>query len=210
MKTFQKKGPDYESESFSENESDYEYSSSDELNVKPKSKLKKSKTRDFSKENKEKPSMGKKQFANEKSGKNKINTKTDKSNNKKQLSKTNSKNENSDSDYNEESIDIEFDSDDQDFDERQIKKRKLSINKSSNVDEEFSDVERDIRQALKEQAKKPLVESMLHKISWFRVILDEAHVIKDRSTSTAKAVFNLISLFKWCLTGNFIISILCL
>ena len=33
-------------------------------------------------------------------------------------------------------------------------------------------------------------------------MLDEAHMIKDRSTSTAKAVFALTSLFKWCLTGT--------
>lgn len=39
-------------------------------------------------------------------------------------------------------------------------------------------------------------------VSWFRIILDEAHLIKDRSTSTAKAVFNLVSLNKWCLTGT--------
>ena len=39
-------------------------------------------------------------------------------------------------------------------------------------------------------------------VSWFRIILDEAHMIKDRSTSTAKAVFNLVSLNKWCLSGT--------
>jgi len=39
-------------------------------------------------------------------------------------------------------------------------------------------------------------------LSWFRIILDEAHYIKTRSTSTAKAVFALTSLNKWCLTGT--------
>lgn len=33
-------------------------------------------------------------------------------------------------------------------------------------------------------------------------MLDEAHFIKDRSTSTAKAVFALTSLYRWCLTGT--------
>lgn len=47
-----------------------------------------------------------------------------------------------------------------------------------------------------------LLQSILHMVSWFRVILDEAHMIKDRSTSTAKAVFNLNSLNKWCLSGT--------
>jgi len=32
--------------------------------------------------------------------------------------------------------------------------------------------------------------------------LDEAHSIKDRSTSTAKAVFALNSKYKLCLTGT--------
>ena len=39
-------------------------------------------------------------------------------------------------------------------------------------------------------------------LSWFRIILDEAHFIKTRSTSTAKSVFALTSLNKWCLTGT--------
>eukprot|EP01032_Pedospumella_encystans_P019528 gene19528-22199_t len=71
-----------------------------------------------------------------------------------------------------------------------------------------SEVERDIQQALLEAAaaqrrsKQGAAVSVLHLVSWFRIILDEAHLIKDRSTSTAKAVFNLTSLNKWCLTGT--------
>jgi hypothetical protein len=45
-------------------------------------------------------------------------------------------------------------------------------------------------------------QELLPQLSWFRVILDEAHYIKTRSTSTAKAVFALVSLHKWCLTGT--------
>ena len=45
-------------------------------------------------------------------------------------------------------------------------------------------------------------KSKLHGLSWFRVILDEAHMIKDRSSKTAHAVFNLVSVYKWCLTGT--------
>ena len=41
-----------------------------------------------------------------------------------------------------------------------------------------------------------------HTQAEIRVILDEAHVIKDRSTSTAKAVFYIESKYKWCLTGT--------
>ncbi|CAM9481009.1 unnamed protein product [Ascophyllum nodosum] len=50
--------------------------------------------------------------------------------------------------------------------------------------------------------KKDANPGVLQEISWQRIMLDEAHMIKDRSTSTAKAVFALTSLFKWCLTGT--------
>lgn len=74
--------------------------------------------------------------------------------------------------------------------------------------DEDSEVERDIQEAIAEAAralaksKAQPPKSILHMLSWFRIILDEAHLIKDRSTSTAKAVFNLVSLNKWCLTGT--------
>ncbi len=44
--------------------------------------------------------------------------------------------------------------------------------------------------------------SVLQEVSWFRIVLDESHYIKDRSSSTAKAVFRLTSLNKLCLTGT--------
>ncbi|KAI9264597.1 SNF2 family N-terminal domain-containing protein [Helicostylum pulchrum] len=45
-------------------------------------------------------------------------------------------------------------------------------------------------------------KSILHKIQWHRVILDEAHNIKDRSSNTARAAFNLNGKYKWSLTGT--------
>jgi DNA repair protein RAD16 len=44
--------------------------------------------------------------------------------------------------------------------------------------------------------------SMLHSIRWRRIILDEAHCIKDRRTATAKAVFALHSRYRWGLSGT--------
>lgn len=44
--------------------------------------------------------------------------------------------------------------------------------------------------------------SPLHTIKWHRIILDEAHNIKERSTNTSKAAFALNSSFKWCLSGT--------
>ncbi|GAA5886543.1 hypothetical protein JCM5296_005323 [Sporobolomyces johnsonii] len=45
-------------------------------------------------------------------------------------------------------------------------------------------------------------DSILHKVKWHRVILDEAHNIKDRQSNTAKAAYALRAHFRWCLTGT--------
>ncbi|EPS43083.1 hypothetical protein H072_2881 [Dactylellina haptotyla CBS 200.50] len=44
--------------------------------------------------------------------------------------------------------------------------------------------------------------SVLHAVQWHRVVLDEAHNIKDRSCNTARAVFNLKTKYKLCLSGT--------
>ncbi|KIM60819.1 hypothetical protein SCLCIDRAFT_123408 [Scleroderma citrinum Foug A] len=45
-------------------------------------------------------------------------------------------------------------------------------------------------------------KSPLHQLKWNRIILDEAHNIKERATNTAKACFELRSKYKWCLSGT--------
>ncbi|GAA5877102.1 hypothetical protein JCM16303_006167 [Sporobolomyces ruberrimus] len=42
----------------------------------------------------------------------------------------------------------------------------------------------------------------LLKMSWYRVILDEAQNIRNRQTKMSRAVAGLDSLFRWCLTGT--------
>ncbi len=43
---------------------------------------------------------------------------------------------------------------------------------------------------------------MLHCVRWRRIILDEAHCIKDRRSSTAHAVFALPAKYRWALSGT--------
>ncbi|KAI1084115.1 SNF2 family N-terminal domain-containing protein [Whalleya microplaca] len=45
-------------------------------------------------------------------------------------------------------------------------------------------------------------KSAVHQIKFHRVILDEAHCIKTRTTMTAKACFALKVEYRWCLTGT--------
>jgi len=45
-------------------------------------------------------------------------------------------------------------------------------------------------------------DSVLHAIKYHRVILDEAHSIKQRTTGVARACFALKADYKWCLSGT--------
>lgn len=45
-------------------------------------------------------------------------------------------------------------------------------------------------------------KSVIHSVDFHRIILDEAHSIKTRTTMTAKACFALKTSYRWCLTGT--------
>ncbi|KAF8629639.1 hypothetical protein AX15_003370 [Amanita polypyramis BW_CC] len=45
-------------------------------------------------------------------------------------------------------------------------------------------------------------KSPVHQVKWHRIILDEAHNIKERATNTAKATFELEGNYRWCLSGT--------
>lgn len=47
-----------------------------------------------------------------------------------------------------------------------------------------------------------LSDSTLHNVKWHRIVLDEAHKIKGRTTNVAKSVYALNSEMKWCLSGT--------
>ena len=42
-------------------------------------------------------------------------------------------------------------------------------------------------------------KSTLHAVTWHRIVLDEAHTIKDKACATAKAVFALDAEARWAL-----------
>lgn len=54
----------------------------------------------------------------------------------------------------------------------------------------------------KRQRKSVVINGPLMQVPWYRVILDEAHTIKDRSTRTAKAAFALKAQRRWAVTGT--------
>lgn len=45
-------------------------------------------------------------------------------------------------------------------------------------------------------------DSVIHSVHYHRLILDEAHSIKSRTTGVAKACFALDATYKWCLSGT--------
>ncbi|CAI7590746.1 unnamed protein product [Penicillium crustosum] len=45
-------------------------------------------------------------------------------------------------------------------------------------------------------------QNTLSKIDWFRIVLDEAHYIRNRATKQFQAVVNLSAQHRWCLTGT--------
>ncbi|KAG0046707.1 DNA repair protein rad16 [Gryganskiella cystojenkinii] len=58
------------------------------------------------------------------------------------------------------------------------------------------------RFGFKRQGNTVKEDSLLHRIHWHRIILDEAHNIKERSCNTAKSAFALLSDRKWSLSGT--------
>jgi SNF2 family DNA or RNA helicase len=46
----------------------------------------------------------------------------------------------------------------------------------------------------------------LFKINWYRIVLDEAHIVRNRNTRAAKAVIDLEGVYKWSLTGTLIVN----
>ncbi|CAH0520029.1 unnamed protein product [Peronospora belbahrii] len=52
------------------------------------------------------------------------------------------------------------------------------------------------------RSKKSVLTSKLHQLQWFRVILDESHLIANAGCGRARAAFTLSSKRRWCVTGT--------
>lgn len=50
--------------------------------------------------------------------------------------------------------------------------------------------------------RKNPASSILCNVKWFRIVLDEAHAVRNRTTEQAKASFQLEGERRWCMTGT--------
>ncbi|PWN92904.1 hypothetical protein FA10DRAFT_236159 [Acaromyces ingoldii] len=79
------------------------------------------------------------------------------------------------------------------------------LSKADVVLTSYGTMESAFRKQVSGSRKKGLItktKSPLHAVKWHRVVLDEAHNIKERATNTAKSAFELKSTNRWCLSGT--------
>ncbi|KAK9285779.1 hypothetical protein L1049_024980 [Liquidambar formosana] len=85
-----------------------------------------------------------------------------------------------------------------DYQRKRGPKKTLKRNKK-NIDLE---IDTGMENSAGDEQDTPTGKSILHSLKWERIILDEAHSIKDRRCNTAKAVFAFESSYKWALSGT--------
>ncbi|TPX76970.1 hypothetical protein CcCBS67573_g01768 [Chytriomyces confervae] len=71
-----------------------------------------------------------------------------------------------------------------------------------NMDADNEDYEQDLKDEEEEKSKIIAQRGELFKVGWHRVILDEAHLIKNKNTRSARACTQLTATHRWCLTGT--------
>ena len=88
---------------------------------------------------------------------------------------------------------------------KQKKKRKFDDDDDDDDDSSVDDADPmdgiDLEK-LMDDAMTGAKNSVLHSFSWWRIVLDEAHFIKSRSSQTANAAFSLIGVNRWALSGT--------
>ncbi|SGY34513.1 BQ5605_C002g01645 [Microbotryum silenes-dioicae] len=55
-------------------------------------------------------------------------------------------------------------------------------------------------------AKEASGHGLLFKLCWYRIVIDEAHFIRNRMTKMSRACVELDGVFRWCLTGTPVIN----
>ncbi|OBZ66360.1 hypothetical protein A0H81_13586 [Grifola frondosa] len=79
------------------------------------------------------------------------------------------------------------------------KSSKSKVKKTQDSDSNGPDS--DIAQVLKNAKRKKQKDALFH-MQWWRIVLDEAHNIKNRNTKAALACCALEGKYRWCLTGT--------
>ncbi|GFN88634.1 transcription termination factor 2 [Plakobranchus ocellatus] len=83
-----------------------------------------------------------------------------------------------------------------------IVSKEVGVDKTENAEAPAQDVELDSRsEFLKLEPNKPDLP-MLLKIGWERIVLDEAHNIKNHKSLTSMAICRLRAAYRWALTGT--------
>ncbi|KAL6306911.1 SNF2 family N-terminal domain-containing protein [Sparassis latifolia] len=83
-------------------------------------------------------------------------------------------------------------------DSTKSKKKKKQDNNSDDSDDSVGKTLKKTRQ----KASRKKQKAALFGVNWFRIILDEAHNIKNRKTKAAEACYALEGRYRWCLTGT--------
>eukprot|EP00934_Nitzschia_sp_Nitz4_P000843 Nitzschia sp. Nitz4//scaffold123_size70294//47538//51404//NITZ4_005932-RA/size70294-snap-gene-0.118-mRNA-1//1//CDS//3329534497//843//frame0 len=99
-------------------------------------------------------------------------------------------------DASESSADLQYSSSDDDDDFDSAPATQTPYDESSSGDSE------DEAATALQEAMEGCQASVLHTMCWWRIVLDEAHVIKSRASQTAAAAFAFTAVHRWCLSGT--------
>ncbi|KZV76703.1 hypothetical protein PENSPDRAFT_646154 [Peniophora sp. CONT] len=93
-------------------------------------------------------------------------------------------------------------------DTRREKKEKKGKAKAKSQDEDFIvDDDSDVPVPVKAKGKgKQKKLGTLFRVAWLRVVVDEAHMIKNKKTRVSRAVTKLVATYRWALTGTPIVN----
>ncbi|KAG6336400.1 hypothetical protein ID866_2694 [Astraeus odoratus] len=84
------------------------------------------------------------------------------------------------------------------------KSKKSGKSKDHNIADSNSDLDSSdgLTKKLNAKVKMGKSKDALFRVKWFRIVLDEAHNIKNRNTKAANACCSLQAKYRWCLTGT--------